>query len=310
MRILIIGASGLIGSHLQQEAILRGHLAIGTFRRHHLLRLVYLDLTNHASLERLLDEFGPDWVVHSAGWTWVDGCEKDPILAMAENCHQPVTVARACRARNIRFAYFSTTYVFDGKFGPYVESDFPRPINVYGQSKLAGEIGVTESFGPDVLILRIICPWGKESQQKNFVYQIMRAVATGKSMVIPSDQIGNPTYAGDIAAWCLSLLELKCSGIWHLCSPWKNMTRTVWVESILLGLRRDPRWEKVANAWRYEALPTSQLGKDAQRPLHAGALSERAVFLSPLVPRDPAAIDSILSGVECDPKTSDFKVPR
>jgi dTDP-4-dehydrorhamnose reductase len=309
MRILFIGASGLIGSHLLQEAIMRGHIAIGTFRRHRIPGLVYLDLTDHTSLERLLDDCRPDWVVHAAGWTWVDGCEKDPVRAMVENCHQPAALARACRARNIRFAYFSTTYVFDGKAGPYGESDCPRPINVYGQSKLAGENAVKEILGNVALLPRIICPWGKESQRKNFVYQVMRAVATGNTLRIPSDQIGNPTYAGDIAAWCLSLLELNQGGIWHLCSPWKNLTRVAWVESILLGLRRDLRWAKASTAWKYETLPTSQLGKDAPRPLHAGAHSEQPAVLSTLVPRNPAAIDALLTGFDGDPNASIFQSP-
>lgn len=301
MRMLIIGGSGLIGSHLLLEAIKRGHIAIGTFRRHHLPGLVYLDLADQDSVERLLDDARPDFVVHAAGWTWVDGCEKDPIRAMVENCHQPAALARACRARNVRFAYFSTTYVFDGKDGPYCESDIPRPINIYGRSKLAGENAVIDELGPVALLPRIICPWGKESQRKNFVYQVLRAVAGGRSLRIPSDQIGNPTYAGDIAAWCLSLLELHHGGIWHLCSPWKTYTRMAWVESILAGLQRDPRWVKASMVWKFETLLARKLGQDAPRPLHAGAYSERPAVLSSLVPRDPSSIEALLVGIEGDP---------
>lgn len=79
--------------------------------------------------------FRPDWVVHAVGWTWVDGCEKDPERAFSVNCEQPVFLAGLCRDQG---AYFSTTYVFDGTQGPYSEEDTPNPVNVYAKSKRGG----------------------------------------------------------------------------------------------------------------------------------------------------------------------------
>ena len=295
MRVLIVGGSGLIGSHLMKEAARLGHEAFGTFRTFPLEGLVPLDLRDGVATGHLLDRLAPDWVVHAAGWSWVDGCEKDQARAMDENCYQPARLARACRTRNMSFAYFSTTYVFDGQAGPYREYDSPRPINAYGRSKLAGEQAILEASDGEAMILRIICPWGQEPQRKNFVYQVLRAVASGQPMRIPSDQRGNPTYAPDIAAWCLAMLAMGKANIWHLGSPWPDMTRAEWVERILIGLRRDPRWSEAAKAWKYEALPTVRLGQAAPRPLHAGACSQREPLMAALAPREPSDIGPLLS---------------
>ena len=122
MKILVIGASGLVGSHVRAEALARGHEVLGTYRKFPTPNLVHLDLANESQARALLESFRPEWVVHAAGWTWVDGCEKDPDRAMRENCEQPVMVARLCKEIGIRMVYFSTHYVFDGSRGPYSES--------------------------------------------------------------------------------------------------------------------------------------------------------------------------------------------
>jgi len=270
MKILVIGASGLVGSHVLAEALSRGHEALGTYRNFPIQNLVQLDLANESQTRVLLESFKPEWVVHAAGWTWVDGCEKDPGRAMRENYEQPVMVARLCKEIGIRMVYFSTTYVFDGIRGPYTESDNPSPINVYGASKWDAEKEITAILTSCALVPRVICVWGIEYQRKNFVYQVVQALRSGRNLRLPSDQYGNPTWAGDIALWINVLMERKESGIWNLAGDEENLSRAEWyvhIRALLEALMSS----SVNINGKVEFLTTRELAQPAGRPLHAGA---------------------------------------
>ena len=201
MRVLIVGASGLIGSHLMGAAGVRCIEGVGTYRHHPKDGLIRLDLADQPATERLLDSVRPDWVVHAAGWTWVDGCEKDPARAVDENCTQPVRLARACRDRGIRFGYLSTTYIFDGESGPYSEDAIPRPINEYGRSKWSAECRLQEVLDGRALIFRTICVWGFEEQQKKLCISGDKGVKEGSDHA-PSCR---PTRQPDLGWRCCRL---------------------------------------------------------------------------------------------------------
>ena len=295
MRLLIIGASGLVGSHVMAEAKAKGHEVFGTYRNYPIDGLVPLDLGDAETTRALLERVRPDWVVHAAGWTWVDGCEKDPARALRENCDQPVMVARFCKERGCRFAYFSTTYVFDGTAGPYTEEDTPNPINVYAKSKWAAEQGIQEVLGGQALIPRVICVWGREAQKKNFAYQVLKAVSEGKPMRIPSDQEGNPTWAGDIAAWLVQLMVASERGVWNLVGASSRCSREQWLREILAGLQAsDPSLSQKLKEWRYETVPTEILGQPAKRPLRAGGDFKKIQSRFPILNRSPEDIAIIL----------------
>lgn len=292
MRILVVGGSGLVGSHILREAKIRGCTVFGTFRKHPAPGLLSLDLDNPGCLIRLLESTQPDWVVHAAGWTWVDGCENDPARAWRENCEQPVELARCCSERGIRLVYFSSSYVFNGRALAYAEEDTPDPINVYGWSKLAAEQAIAEITGRSALIPRVICVWGRETQQKNFTCQVLRAVRTGSPMTIPSDQRGNPTWAGDIAAWVMDLVQAGESGIWHLAGEFAGWTREDWLKAILRGVRAHGEAAAV-DQWTYRAIATSALGQPALRPLNAGLQIASIQRRFPRRPRDPFDIENL-----------------
>lgn len=266
MRILVLGASGLVGSHVLAEARGRGHEASGTCRSQDIDGLERLDLADGPGLAGLLARLRPEVAVHAAGWTWVDGCEGDPARSRRENVDQPLAVARWCRDNGARMLYFSSSYVFDGRVGNYREEDAPAPLNVYGKDKLLAETELARLLGDRLLVARLICVWGREAAGKNFAYQVVRAAEQGRPLRLPSDQLGNPTWAGDIAHWAIRLLEEEESGTWHLAGDGADVSRPEWAASILAGMREDGRPHPV----RIEPVTTDALGAPARRPLRAG----------------------------------------
>ena len=291
MKVLIVGASGLVGSHVLAEALARGHEVLGSYRTNPFGGLVKLDLADAESAAGLMRSFSPDWVVHAAGWTWVDGCETDPGRAMDENCAQPAMLANLCKQSGCRFAYFSTTYVFDGDGGPYSEEDTPSPVNAYARSKWAGEQAVTGILDGQALIPRVIFVWGREAQEKNFACQVVRAIHEGRTMRVPSDQTGSPTWAGDIAGWLLDLMEANETGVWNLVGGEACMTKSGWASEIVNGLSETAfvSAEKLA-VWTCESVPTDQLGQTAPRPLRCGGLDKKIQSRFPRTPRRPREI--------------------
>lgn len=273
MRILVIGASGLLGSHVLKAAQTTGHAVVGTYRRQPEPGLVQLDCADSSAVDSLLRAQKPDVVVHAAGWTWVDGCEDDPARAFAENAQQPAHVAEQCKKLGCRFAYFSSSYVFDGETGPYAEDATPNPINVYGRSKLRAEQDIQAAHS-EALLLRVVCVYGAEAQGKNFAYQVRRAMEGGHVLKLPEDQRGNPTYAGDLARWLLEVLHRGATGVWHLAGPWPDCTRLDWAGRLVrafeaAGIRRHSQFSLTA-------VPTAQLQQRAARPLKAGLLTPKA----------------------------------
>ena len=294
MKLLIVGGSGLIGSHLLRAGAAAGHEMVGTYRRQPLPGLLPLDGADAPAFANLLHRLQPAAVVHAAGWTWVDGCEDDPARAQAENALQPEMMARLCHAAGIRFAYFSTSYVFDGEAGPYAESATPRPINVYARSKWEGEQRVLAATSGAALIPRVICVYGAEAQKKNFAYQVLQALRTGRPLTLPVDQCGNPTAAADIARWLMQLLELGERGIWHLGGPWPDCTRVEWAEKLVAayaqaGIAAQP-------GFAVKTLRTAELQQKALRPLRAGMISERTGALGFQATEFPNTIRDLLAG--------------
>ena len=283
MKLLIIGGSGLIGSHILRAAKTAGHVVTGTYRTFPLPDLVPLDCADEGAAAALLRNQKPDAVVHAAGWTWVDGCEDDPACAFEENARQPERLARLCQTRGIHFTCFSTSYVFNGTQGPYAEEATPNPINVYSRSKWEGEQRVQDACGGGVLIPRVIYVYGAEAQRKNFAYQVWRALTEGKTMRLPSDQCGNPTYAADIARWLIALLEKRAAGIWNLAGPQPDCTRDQWAERLVSAF--EAAGVKRNKAFAIEAVSTAALKQKALRPLRAGMLTQKLASLG-LPPTD------------------------
>lgn len=281
MRLLVVGASGLVGGHVLQAATQAGDVALGVARQasDKVLACAMEDLV---AMERLLREFAPETVLCSAGFTWADGCEADPARSRRENFENPVALAALCRRLGIRFAYYSSSYVFDGREGAYVESAPVSPLNAYGRDKAASESRLTEVTDGEALVLRLIHVWGAEQKGKNFAYQVRQANLDGTALAASRIHLGNPTWAGDVAAWSLALCRGRQRGVWHLAGDRPRLSRREWAEEILdgLSLLGHPLRARLTDA----PAPTAA---STPRPLSAGLDTSKIQSFAPRLCRKP-----------------------
>lgn len=201
MRILLTGCRGQLGRHLLPGLKTLGEVIQtdrdgGDFA---------CDLSSQRLLEKSLNRVRPDLVVHPAAWTAVDRAEDEPELAMRVNRDLPGWIARWCAEHDARMMHFSTDYVFcsTAQRG-WREDDPPAPGNVYGQTKLESERVIAES-GANAVIVRTA--WLYSHFPGNFLSAILKRAAAGDSLSIVSDQLGSPTWAGDLADACIAILE-------------------------------------------------------------------------------------------------------
>jgi dTDP-4-dehydrorhamnose reductase len=200
-------------------------------------------------------DFTPDLVLHAAAWTDVDGAEDHPVQAEVVN----VEGTRNVVALGAPLVYYSSDYVFDGtKREPYVESDEPNPLSVYGRTKLLGEREVREGW-----IVR--SSWLFGSTGKNFVRTMLTLGKQQDEVRVVADQRGSPTYVGHLAAATSELLS-RPHGTWHLAADgdctWAELAAAVFEEA---GLD-----------CRVTPISTEELGRPAPRPAFSVLRSERA----------------------------------
>jgi dTDP-4-dehydrorhamnose reductase len=171
-----------------------------------------LDLRDAAATRRAIADARPDWVLHAAAMTDVDGCERDPAAAHAVNALGTQAVARGAADCGARMVAVSTDYVFDGERGGYTETDEPRPQSAYGRSKLEGERLAAQAL-PDAVVARTSVVFGPH--KKNFVLWLRGELAAGRPVRIVRDQRVNPTLSYDLAEQALALMRAGAAGIFH-----------------------------------------------------------------------------------------------
>ncbi len=256
MRILVTGAKGMLGRAVAT-----------TLQGHHDAVCVDLaegDLRRADDVARLFDRHRPEWVLHCAAYTDVDGAESARDLAHAVNADATANLAGACDEAGCGLTSVSTDYVFPGDAPDgYHEDDPRRPVNAYGQSKAAGEVAVEAMTAPWQIVRT---SWLFGPGPKNFVRTIRRLLAEREILNVVDDQRGSPTYAPDLAAVLAFLAEDGSSGRFHatnagVCS-WYDFAREV---ARLSG--HDP--ERVQPC-RSDAFPTP-----AKRPACSVLMSSR-----------------------------------
>jgi dTDP-4-dehydrorhamnose reductase len=266
MRAVVIGGSGQIGGWLLRRLNERGHDAVGTYATVPFPGLVPIDAADLIAAAGWLRGQRPDVVFYPAGFTWVDGCERDPARARSANLEQPLNLARAAADHGARFVYFSTDYIFDGRNGPYAEDDPPDPLSAYGQAKYEAEETLAEELGEALLVVRTTWVFGPERQGKNFAYQLAKTLGDGRTLVCPSDQVSNPSYGPDVAQAVLALAEAGRSGLVHVAGP-EWIDRVTFARALAVAFALDPAL--------IVARTTAELGQPAARPLQGGLRTPR-----------------------------------
>lgn len=209
-KVLVTGANGQLGRELQLLAHQVDVQWMFTTRDQ-------FDVTDQKQAEHWFHYFQPDVLINCAAYTAVDKAESEQELAFAVNAYAPELLSALCKQLNTLFIHISTDYVFDGqKRQPYVETDLPHPLNVYGRSKLEGERRI-QHFASRYLIIRT--SWLYSSYGHNFVKTIIRKAKEVSLLKVVNDQIGNPTYARDLADTLIHLtlrhVHVQVSEILH-----------------------------------------------------------------------------------------------
>jgi dTDP-4-dehydrorhamnose reductase len=263
VKALVLGAGGQLGSELVRLI----PDAVGLTREE-------LSVTDRASLDRALRQFEPHVVFNCAAYNAVDRAETEPGLAQAVNSIGAAAVGAACRQHGAHLVHFSTNFVFDGSAArPYLESDEPRPLGVYGKSKLDGENGVL-SVLPEALVIRTAAVFGDRGSAikgGSFPERMVQRARRGEHLRVVSDQQVNPTYAGDLAKAAIRLVESETNGLVHVvaagCCSWAEFARAALAEC---GVD-----------FEVEGVTTADLGAAALRPLNGCLGSLRTSALRP-----------------------------
>jgi dTDP-4-dehydrorhamnose reductase len=210
VRAAIVGSAGQLGRALVEKL---GSRVVWSGGRD------ALDVCDREAVARMVETARPDVILNASAYNAVDVAESDPALALSVNALAPRHLAAAARAQGAVLVHVSTDYVFDGrKTQPYREEDCPRPLSAYGASKLAGEAMVTAS-GCELILVRtsgVIGAGGSQVKGGSFVERILAQARAGKPLRVVSDQVFSPTYAPDLAAALIALVEAGKRGLYHV----------------------------------------------------------------------------------------------
>ena len=209
MKLLITGSNGQLGHDLINEAVKRGHTAVG-------VDVQEMDITDPEAVKRVITAEKPDAVIHCAAWTAVDKAEEPENLekVKAINAGGTENIAKVCKEIDCRMMYISTDYVFDGQGTKPWEPDCRdyKPLNIYGQSKLDGELAVS-SIVDKFFIVRIAWVFGVNGS--NFIKTMLKVGKTHDEVRVVNDQIGTPTYTYDLARLLIDMIETDKYGYYH-----------------------------------------------------------------------------------------------
>ena len=252
MKVFVTGVAGQLGHDVTNELAGRGYEGVGSDLKEEYsgikdgtpvetMPYVPMDITDQDSVEKVLSEVQPDVVVHCAAWTAVDLAEdedkKEKVRAI--NVDGTKYIAQMCKKLDCKMIYLSTDYVFDGQGEAPWEPDCKdyKPLNVYGETKLAGELAVSETL-EKYFIVRIAWVFGKNG--KNFIKTMLNVGKTHDTLTVVNDQIGTPTYTFDLARLLVDMLETEKYGYYHATNEggyisWYDFTKEIFRQAVELG---------------------------------------------------------------------------
>lgn len=217
MKVVVTGSDGMLGTALCPELRLRGHDVIPTDRQPSQAKTTVLDVCRREDVIRFLELTHPQTVIHLAAETDVDRCEQEPAHAYRVNAAGTEHVVAACQHVGSRLLYISTAAVFDGKKPtPYIETDCPAPVNVYGRSKLAGEFAVQRHAAHQ--IIRAGWMVGGYEHDKKFVGKLLRLLEEHRDLAVVTDKRGTLTFTNDFSRGIAALLETAHTGVFHMAN--------------------------------------------------------------------------------------------
>lgn len=275
MRVLITGGHGQLGRALVRTAPQDFDLFAASVND--------CDVTDSLAVSAVFAQFEPELVVHCAAWTDVDGCERHPEQAWRVNALGTQHVAAACADQGAALVYLSTNYVFDGEQDePYHEFAQPRPLSIYGATKLAGE-EIVRALCPRHYIVRTAMLY--DASGRNFVTTVLGLAQEQPRLRMVADQYGNPTWAEDLARAIWQLVVQPAYGTYHLVNSGKASWYE-WAVAILaiLGLEVP-----------VEPIPASEFRRAARPPRNGVLVSLAAPARGIVLPHWRDALERCLT---------------
>lgn len=227
MKVLVTGVSGQLGHDVMNELAKRGYTGVGSDIAPEYsgvddntavvnMEYVQMDITDEKAVDEIITRVNPDVIVHCAAWTAVDMAEDDDKVekVRAVNAGGTRNIAKAAKKLDCKMVYISTDYVFDGQGEKPWEPDCKdyKPLNVYGQTKLEGELAVSELLDK-YFIVRIAWVFGVNG--KNFIKTMINVGKTHDTVRVVNDQIGTPTYTLDLSVLLVDMIETDKYGYYH-----------------------------------------------------------------------------------------------
>lgn len=252
MKIFVTGVGGQLGHDVMNELAKRGYVGVGSDIQPEYsgikdgtpvcsMEYKAMDITDKASVEKVLTEVKPDVVIHCAAWTAVDLAEDEDKQEKVRlvNAVGTQNIADVCKTLDAKMVYISTDYVFDGQGETPWQPDCKdyAPLNVYGSTKLAGELAVANTL-EKYFIVRIAWVFGKNG--KNFIKTMLNVGKTHDKLTVVSDQIGTPTYTFDLARLLIDMVETDKYGYYHATNEggyisWFDFTKEIFKQAVELG---------------------------------------------------------------------------
>lgn len=206
MRVLVTGVKGQLGHDVAGELTKRGHSYVG-------VDIEEMDITDAASVEKVMTEARAEGVIHCAAFTAVDAAEDQVELCRSVNAEGTRNIAKMCKKLDLKMLYLSTDYVFNGLgTRPWNPDDEREPLNVYGQTKYEGELAVEEYLNK-YFTVRIAWVFGEHGS--NFIKTMLKLGKTHDTITVVDDQIGSPTYTYDLARLLVDMMETERYGRYH-----------------------------------------------------------------------------------------------
>ena len=275
MKILVTGVGGQLGFDVMNELAKRGHEGFGSDILAEVTSIdapyVQMDITDGDAVSKNIKEIKPDAVIHCAAWTAVDAAEDEDKQekVFAINSTGTENIAKVCKEIDVPMMYISTDYVFDGQGEKPWEPDCKdyKPLNVYGSSKLKGELAVSGILDK-YFIVRIAWVFGKNGS--NFIKTMLNVAKTHDKLTVVNDQIGTPTYTFDLARLLVDMIETDKYGYYHATNEggyisWYDFTKEIFRQAVKLG-RTEYSEEKV----QVSPVTTAEYGvSKAARPFNS-----------------------------------------